>query len=676
MKPKLYFIILISLSVGISSCTKSLPQLEDPNPPSEETVFGNLIVSDNFNWETSITVSATIQTLDNTGVPISHVKVSLNTDYELFAGKKIISGYTNASGVFEFNSNIASAIDSLVVSTDYLGFVRELKIPIIDGKIDYTFGGVPVPHEEEPDLPKNKSSLDTDIDLETIGKWYNDGTPKYLEKNGDHITSDFLAEINTAFPENKPVPQYHPEYLENNYDQNIYLNQSADVWVTFVAEGAGYLNTLAYYTFDKNDPPQEMDDIDEATIIFPNASFKNSGGGLNSGDKVYLGQFSAGTSIGWLLIADGYEEKGHKVTDGENYFFSHKNLNPEHDKENQQHVVVLKDAKRNIFVISFEDMERPDGDADFNDVIFYATCNPASAVDDSSIPIMGDVEEDTDADDDGVEDNFDDYPNDAAMAFNNYYPSQGNYATLAFEDLWPSKGDYDFNDLVLDYNFNTITNADNKVVKLKGTFSIRAIGAGFHNGFGFELENILSNQIQSVTGTELQEGYISLNGNGTETGQKNATIIVFDDAKNHGNWNTDPTTAYIPPTELFEVVITLTAPIAADQFGLAPFNPFIIVNKERGREIHMANYSPTDLVNLDYFGTFNDDSNEATGKYYKTTGNLPWVINIPTPFDYPIEKVSIATPYLKFIPWVESSGTLFTDWYLDLPSYRNSTFIY
>jgi hypothetical protein len=32
------------------------------------------------------------------------------------------------------------------------------------------------------------------------------------------------------------------------------------------------------------------------------------------------------------------------------------------------------------------------------------------------------------------------------------------YGTLAYEDLWPSKGDYDFNDLVVDYDFNIVKN--------------------------------------------------------------------------------------------------------------------------------------------------------------------------------------------------------------------------
>ena len=44
------------------------------------------------------------------------------------------------------------------------------------------------------------------------------------------------------------------------------------------------------------------------------------------------------------------------------------------------------------------------------------------------------------------------------------------------------------------------------------------------------------------------------------------------------------------------------------------FNPFIIVDLERGKEVHLPNYSPTDLANDNYFGTYADDSNPETGK--------------------------------------------------------------
>ncbi|MCD6179815.1 MAG: LruC domain-containing protein, partial [Bacteroidales bacterium] len=437
---------------------------------------------------------------------------------------------------------------------------------------------------------------------------------------------------------------------------------------------AGYLNTLAFYTFDKNNPPQSVDDITDVTVIFPNVSFKNSGGGLYSGDKVYIGNFPAGTSLGWLLITDAYDDRARTVGEGIDNLFSHENLNPETDPTYQQHVVLLQDASREKFIISFEDLQRPGGDDDFNDAVFYATVDPISAVEPGFFPIIGEVDNDTDGD--GVPDSFDDFPEDAESAFNSYYPSEGNYATLAFEDLWPSKGDYDFNDLIVDYNFNTISNIDNEVTKLKGEFVVRAIGAGFHNGFGFTLENVLSDQVSSVTGNALEEGYIISNTNGTEAGQTNATIIVFDDAWNHGYGNTDPSKAYAAPTEIIQVEIQFATPIPFAQFGVAPFNPFIIVNQERGREIHMANYSPTDLADLSYFGQYNDDSDAGTEKYYKTIDNLPWVINIPTQFDYPIEKSSVDQAHLKFIDWVESSGSLFNDWYLEQADYRNPDYIY
>ncbi len=82
-----------------------------------------------------------------------------------------------------------------------------------------------------------------------------------------------------------------------------------------------------------------------------------------------------------------------------------------------------------------------------------------------------------DTDGDGVPDDQDDYPNDPDKAFNNFSPEEGTWATLAFEDLWPGTGDYDFNDLVLFYNMNQITNADNEVVEIDASFYVNHIGA-------------------------------------------------------------------------------------------------------------------------------------------------------------------------------------------------------
>lgn len=645
-------------------------------PPTNDTAndITTLVADASFNWETSSIVQIHVQTLDNSGNPIPNVKLSVFTDYTYLDGKEILSGNTNEQGVFEVNYRITTALDSLVLSADYLGLAQNVKVPVTDNQLNYIFGGVPGVRDDDETSSIVKSTEALPYTLNYLGSWSRDGTPRYLENTGDDITAEFLVDINTALPENQPVPDYHPEYLYEIYEQNINLIADAEVWITFVSEGADYLNTLAYYTFDKNNPPQSIDDISEVTVIFPNVSFKGSGGGLYSGDKVYLGQFPAGTSLGWLLITDAYDTRSRSVTDGIDQFFSHKVLNPETESTNQQHVVLLKDVSRDIFLISFEDLVRPGGDQDFNDAVFYATVDPISAVEEGFFPTLGVVVYDTD--NDGVPDNLDEFPEDPQAAFNSYYPQIDSYASLVFEDLWPAKGDYDFNDLVLDYNFNTITNIYNEVIRLEGEFLVRAIGAGFHNGFGFELENISSDQVASVSGNALEEGYIQLNANGTESGQTNATIIVFDDAWNHGSGNTDPTKDFIEPRDRIRLTVTFTNPIPLDQFDTAPFNPFLIINGIRGREVHLPDYSPTDLIDLSYFKEYNDDSDPASGRYFKTIDNLPWVLNIPSQFKYPIEKNSINHAHLKFIPWVESSGTLYNDWYLNLTDYRDNTYIY
>ncbi len=289
-----------------------------------------------------------------------------------------------------------------------------------------------------------------------------------------------------------------------------------------------------------------------------------------------------------------------------------------------------------------------------------------------------------DTDGDGVSDVDDDYPEDETRAFDNYYPAEGT-GTLAYEDLWPSRGDYDFNDLIVDYQFMTVTSASNKIVETFGSFIVRAIGASTKNGFGFQLANtnITSGNIISVTGYNLQEGYINLTGNGTEEGQTIPTIIIFDNAFNllqhPGSGlgvNTSLDASYVEPDTLNVHIVFTPETYTLEELDIPNFNPFLIKNMDRGIEVHLANYIPTDLVTLSYFGTFDDDSNQEIGKYYKTENNLPWAINIPQKFDYPIEKASVDSAFIHFIDWAESNGIDFQDWYMDNSGYRDNTLIY
>ena len=287
-----------------------------------------------------------------------------------------------------------------------------------------------------------------------------------------------------------------------------------------------------------------------------------------------------------------------------------------------------------------------------------------------------------DQDGDGVPDANDAYPKDPARAFNIYNPAMG-YGTLAFEDLWPSKGDYDFNDLVVDYRFKTVTNANNKISEVIATFVIRAIGAGQHNGFGFQLPGAaVAGADVEVTGSKLSEGIITLNPNGTEAGQEKITMIVFDDAYKlmpfAGGFgvNVEPGAKYVKPDTTIIAMSFKPNTYSMADVSIDHFNPFLIVNLNRGKEIHLPDNLPTTLANPAFFKTGNDDSDPALGRYYKTKTNLPWAIRISSGFDYTIERAQITSAYLKFAAWAESAGVQYPDLYQKNNGYRNESYIY
>jgi|GEM_PF-532320 len=288
-----------------------------------------------------------------------------------------------------------------------------------------------------------------------------------------------------------------------------------------------------------------------------------------------------------------------------------------------------------------------------------------------------------DGDNDGCEDAVDQYPNDPTRCYDVSYPSAG-VATLAYEDLWPAAGDYDFNDLVLDYQFTAELSGANEVNALDAVFVIRAFGAGFHNGFGFQFANPqFDGSNMQVTGSEISSPLVSLGANGLELGQSKATVIVFTDAYGQMRHpgvgigvNTETNTPYVQPDTLrMRIVFTSNKPSMAD-LDLANFNPFLIAKQDRGREIHLPGYAPTDLADPSYYGLGDDDSNPGAGRTYVTETNLPWALHLPVRFDYPTEKTDIVTAHLKFAAWVMSGGLSFPDWYLDMPGYRNAENLY
>ncbi len=300
-----------------------------------------------------------------------------------------------------------------------------------------------------------------------------------------------------------------------------------------------------------------------------------------------------------------------------------------------------------------------------DEVVLYG-----SALSAQEISILVQSFSNPDSDGDGIPNADDAYPSDAAMAFDNYYPSAGS-GTLAFEDMWPAKGDYDFNDLVIDYRFKITTDASNFVSQLTCNFTIKAIGAAYANGFGFQLNS---------PGVDLSG--IEVSGGAMEQGQNLPTFIVFNNASSlmssSGSFgvNVKKGDPYVQPVS---VSMSITFPqhrISLNNLNISGFNPFIFANGARGREVHLPDYPPTSRATASLFGTGADNSSLGGGRYYKTAENLPWAINIISGFQHVIERIEITDAYLKFSTWAQSAGVQYPDWYSNTAGYRIAYNIY
>ena len=677
MKQLLLFTMIL-VTMSLISCVKNTG-VADPGTVDQATkTMKDLIVPALFNFQTTKEVSLGIL-VKNSSSSLSNVPVSVYLDNPGTAEAPNVNARLYGTFLSQLDGRIDATIklpvsqDSLYLTTKFIGIESESGLSISGTTATYKYGegntikSATVP---EPSYDQTKAG----VSYTFMGTFNSLGVPGYLEPANDVISQSLLSDVNTTLPEYKSLPNSHPQYLVTGNDGDVKISANADVWITFIGEGAGYLNAVGYYIYDINNPPKTRADITKFNIIFPNSSLVGSGGGLISGNKVKLGSFVAGKAIGWFIVSSGWSSSSSNVT-GQNLYFSDPSLNPEVNVAKRQHTVLLKDNVRKLFILGFEDMNRENGsDDDFNDVLFYVTANPTTAIDGTVVPVM-----DTQADDDkdGVINTLDEFPNDATRAFTSYYPGKAQYNSLLVEDLWPSLGDFDFNDMVVDCNYENVTNGQNNVVETYIKLKVRAIGASFKNGFGIQLP-VSPSAVSSVILTN-QSGVNS--SIGVEAGQDKAVVIAFNDAfallpsTGGTGVNVIPGNGVSTPKEITLHIVYAT-PQTVATLGTAPFNPFIYVNGDRTKEVHLPMAKPTSKASVAFFGTSSDTSNPATGRYYKSSNNLIWMMEVPSSFQYTIETNDITKAYLKFGAWAESGGSLNTDWYLDKTGYRNSSLIY
>lgn len=676
------------LALSTASCQKNIID------ESGEAIIGEKASPDGFDYSTTKKVALNIRLLTRTEQPVSNALVSVYNPANIEAGAELTKVLSDENGYVKTILNLPSYLDTVVIDPSYIGLARNISAYVSGNTINAVIGGEAgvsgniVLQAGSTSAATSKIARFSTSATKTVFVYnpadYDElGRPHNREQVDKTIDiAALIRHLGNSIPEGQRVPKARPEYLKTEAPTNLSITKTSDVWITFVHEGADYLNTLGYYTYPTGQKPTSADQIDSIKLIFPNASLKGGQGAGNmlQGDKVKIGRFKPGTSIGFVLIQNAYNTKNKTINYGAEKFFSDETLNPESSNSLKRHNVLLNDATQRVFLVGFEDINRSPGshsDEDFNDIVFFAQSNPVEAISPIGIPFVDEKVSDTDKD--GVPDLYDEYPEDPALAYNRYYPSKAVWGTIAFEDMWPAEGDYDLNDLVVSYQYRFAMNAANNVVYMNGSYKPLAAGASFSNGFGVQLP-LTPETVKQVSGQKFTANYIKMSSNGTESNQSSAVIIPFDSHRgvfaSGASFINTVRNSPLVSSDTISITVHFNSLLQEDFTARAPFNPFLISNLTRGREVHLVNQAPTDLADKNLLATQSDDSNAQAGRYYLTKDNKPFALDIFGSFEYPVEKAAIYDVYKYFSQWAQSGGQQYADWYSDKAGYRNKALIF
>jgi hypothetical protein len=150
--------------------------------------------------------------------------------------------------------------------------------------------------------------------------------------------------------------------------EKLFLRMQAreTIRVYFVAEGAGYQNTLGF-----SFTPAGSQTPGSPKVVFPNGS---AGGGtrtvdepLRAGDFVDLGRGGNGWQLDFFLIADGFRRWNQGKRAASDFLWYWNDIEKNHD--DLLHVVAFALPDSPYILIGFEDLPGG-GDKDYNDMLF------------------------------------------------------------------------------------------------------------------------------------------------------------------------------------------------------------------------------------------------------------------------------------------------------------------
>ena len=212
--------------------------------------LADLSVPDEFSYETTRVVELTLDAPSFLNGAVFSLYTKVAEEDSISIGK----GTFNQSSRFKEQFTISSRVDSLLIFSEYIGLVDNVRIPVNSSIISFDYrplyernnsGGKSTSHK-----PKRVSyAASGKADYTFIDTFNAQGVPENLAF-ADVIQQNLLDDINTSLPESIPggIPVTNPEFLAGK-ETSLIVTKEADVWVTFVSEGAGYRNVLGFYSY-------------------------------------------------------------------------------------------------------------------------------------------------------------------------------------------------------------------------------------------------------------------------------------------------------------------------------------------------------------------------------------------------------------------------------------------
>ena len=537
-----------------------------------------------------------------------------------------ITRMTDENGEYHAKEIVAADHGSDVyIYTSYVGVPGLVQTTITDNVIN-----ADIEWKLTDGIPQTRADKwDPSTEYGLLGTWQTHGRPNYLDSEGELVLSaSVLKTIRNTIQEGGICPQTYRQSADFKVDD--LQGRDTEVSVRFIGGNSSAASIFGYYCYKDGASVKEIKAA-KKYIVFPNthtAGYYGKPIGLKGGECVklhYIDEngvdkgtvFPNGVRIGWFLLNNAFVKEG--KTD--KICYSTTALNG----DGRTHTAAFR--INDFVVLSFEDYT----DYDYNDVQFNVWSNPIEAI----APDVPSVTPDPGTDDD------------RSVAYRMTYKG-----ILAFEDNWPNKGDYDLNDVIVKYNSVLAFNTSNQVLSTEDTFTALWSGASFKNGFAYQMNTDRSNVV-----TEFEN--ISDTSQGLDRELAKATVNVFTNALVATENNTK--------TASYKIKNTLTTPVDHETFGVAPYNPFIMVHENLGNnrcEVHLVNYKPTEKADMSLFHTGKDLSSPNSGVYYVAAENYPFAIQLVDAEDFSTtETESVDITYSDFIKWVKSNGSEYKDWY-------------